>query len=235
MTTIFGDCLQIMSGLKDNSVNMVLCDLPYRQTKLSWDTEIDLKELWKQYDRITKENSAILLFGQEPFSSSLRLSNVKNYKYDWYWEKERLTNVFQVKKRAGKTIETISVFYKKQPTYNPQMLIHTGKPVTNSPKGNHTGTSATNLIKVTPYVDNGTRYPTQVLKFNRDKSKLHETQKPLALCEFLINTYTNHGDVVLDNCAGSGTTGLACKNTGRDCILIENDKHYFDVLTERLR
>lgn len=232
-----GDCLELMKEIKDKSIDMILCDLPYGTTACKWDDVIPFDKLWEQYERITKDNGAVVLFGQEPFSSLLRISNLKNYKYDWYWEKERLTNISQVKRRAGKTVETISVFYKKQPTYNPQMSIYTGPKRTNKVKNGKLGILTDNQNKkVYEYKDNGLRYPTQILKFQRDCliCNLHPTQKPVALLEYLIKTYTNEKETVLDNCMGSGSTGVACINTNRDFIGFELDEHYFQIAKERL-
>lgn len=226
-----------MSELEDKSIDLILCDLPYGTTACSWDIIIPFEQLWEQYNRIIKDNGAIILFGQEPFSSYLRLSNLKYYRYDIYWEKERLTNINQVKRRVGKTVETISIFYKKQPTYNPQMIKHEGKLVTNKVKNGKLGKlSDTQEKKVIEYIDTGWRYPTQVWKFQRDclKSNLHPTQKPVALLEELIKTFTNKNDIVLDNCMGSGSTGIACINTGRNFIGIELNETYYAIAKERL-
>lgn len=223
--------------MPDGSIDMILCDLPYGTTSCCWDTIIPFEPLWEQYKRIIKYNGAIVLFGTEPFSSKLRCSNLSMYKYDWYWEKERITNIAQVKKRAGKTVETISVFYKKQPTYNPQMSTYNGKKRTNKVKNGKLGKLIDNAEKkVVEYQDNGLRYPTQILKFNRDclKSNLHPTQKPVALCEYLIKTYTKEGGLVLDNCMGSGTTGVAAINTNRDFIGIELEEKYFNIAKNRI-
>lgn len=226
-----------MKTMPDGSIDMILCDLPYGTTSCCWDTIIPFEPLWEQYKRIIKYNGAIVLFGTEPFSSKLRCSNLSMYKYDWYWEKERITNIAQVKKRAGKTVETISVFYKKQPTYNPQMSTYNGKKRTNKVKNGKLGKLIDNAEKkVVEYQDNGLRYPTQILKFNRDclKSNLHPTQKPVALCEYLIKTYTKEGGLVLDNCMGSGTTGVAAINTNRDFIGIELEEKYFNIAKNRI-
>ena len=158
-----GDCLELMKNIPDKSVDMILCDLPYGTTKCKWDILIPLEKLWCEYLRISKSNACIALFGQEPFSSILRLSNLKMYKYDIYWEKERLTNINQVKRRVGKTVETISIFYNKQCTYNPQMLEHKGKPVSNKVKNGKLGKLTDDKTKpVKEYIDTGLRYPTQV-------------------------------------------------------------------------
>ena len=234
-----GDCIKIMKDIPDRSVDLILCDLPYGTTKCSWDIIIPFDELWKQYKRIIKDNGAIVLFGQEPFSSLLRTSNLDMYRYDIYWEKERLTNIMQVKKRVGKTIETISVFYKNQPTYNPQMIKYDGKPRSNKVKNGKLGklVDDNNDKSVKEYVDTGYRYPTQVWKFKRDTltSNLHPTQKPVALLEELIKTFSNEGDTVLDNCMGSGSTGVASINTNRNFIGIELDENYFSIAKERIQ
>ena len=232
-----GDCLELMGDITDKSIDMILCDLPYGTTKCSWDVLIPFEPLWEQYNRVIKDNGVICLFGQEPFSSFLRVSNINNYKYDIYWEKERLTNINQVKKRVGKTIETISIFYKKQCTYNPQMIKYNGQPRTNKVKNGKMGVLADQQEKkVIEYKDTGWRYPTQVWKFQRDclTSNLHPTQKPVALLEELIKTYTNDGETVLDNCMGSGSTGVACKNLNRNFIGIELDENYFNIAKERI-
>lgn len=232
-----GDCLTLMDNIPDKSIDMVLCDLPYGCTKCSWDVIIPFDKLWAQYKRICKDNAPILLFGNEPFSSLLRVSNLDWYRYDIYWEKERLTNIQQVKRRVGKTVECISVFYKQQCIYNPQMIKYDGPKRTNKVKDGKLGLlTDLNAKKVNEYNDTGYRYPTQVWKFQRDtlKSNLHPTQKPLALCEELIKTFSNEGDLILDNCMGSGTTGVACKNLNRDFIGIELDNNYFNIAKERI-
>lgn len=232
-----GDCLDVMQEIPNNSIDCIICDLPYGTTACTWDIVIPFDKLWMEYKRITKPNAAIVLFGQEPFSSLLRVSNLLDYRYDIYWEKERLTNINQVKRRVGKTVETISVFYKKQCTYNPQMITYVGKPRSNKVKNGKLGKlSDCNEKPVFEYKDNGLRYPTQVWKFKRDclTSNLHPTQKPLALIEELVKTYSNEGDAVLDNCMGSGTTGVACRNLNRNFYGIEKDKKYFDIAKERI-
>lgn len=232
-----GDCLELMKNIPDKSIDMILCDLPYGTTSCNWDEIIPFDKLWEQYNRIIKDNGCIALFGQEPFSSYLRLSNIENYRYDIYWEKERLTNINQVKRRVGKTVETISIFYKKQPTYNPQMVKYYGTPRSNKVKNGTLGKLTDEQEKkVIEYVDTGYRYPTQVWKFQRDclKSNLHPTQKPVALLENLIKTFSNEGDVVLDSCMGSGSTGVACLNTNRNFIGMELDKEIFEIATGRI-
>ena len=203
MIEIFNaDCLEKMNDIKDHSIDMVLCDLPYGTTACSWDIIIPFDKLWEQYKRICKDNAAIVLFGQEPFSSLLRTSNLKDYKYDLYWEKEAPTNILQLKRRFGKNVETISVFYEKQCTYNPQKYKHDGRLVVTKAISGMGKLSSNNQIKPHNYKDDGTRYPKQVLKFNRvDKHHIvHPTQKPVELLEYLIKSFTNEGDLVLDNC-----------------------------------
>ena len=237
-TLIYGDCLKAMKDISDKSIDMILCDLPYGRTIYEWDKCISFDLLWKEYERIIKDKGVIALFGIEPFSSALRMSNLKLYKYDIYWQKERATNVFQLKRRPGKVIETISIFYKKQCTYNPQMIKYDGIKRTNKVKDGKLGILIDNgTKKPIEYQDMGWRYPLQIVQFQRDilRSNLHPTQKPVALCEYLIKTYTNQGDVVLDNCMGSGTTGVACANTKRDFIGIEINEEYFDVASQRLK
>lgn len=231
-----GDCLQLMKNIDNKSIDMILCDLPYGKTKCKWDSIIPFDKLWLEYKRIIKDNGCIALFGSEPFSSYLRLSNIEWYKYDLYWVKEKPTNFFQLKRRFGKSTENICIFYKKQCYYNPQMVKHQGDKVKNSPKGNHNSILTGVNKKVFPYNDTGFRYPTDILKFRREilGTTLHETQKPLKLCEYLIKTFTKENDLVLDNCMGSGTTGVACKNLNRNFIGIELNKNIFDIAFKRI-
>lgn len=235
-----GDCLVEMNNIEDHSIDMILCDLPYSCTHCEWDSLIPFDKLWERYNRLAKKNAAIVLFGNEPFSSYLRLSNIKDYRYDLVWEKESITNFMQVKRRFGKSTEMISIFYKAQPVYNPQMVVHNGKPVSSKPaiKSNKSLTTVdSKYFHITPYVDNGLRYPRDVLRFNRvAKTKtVHPTQKPVELLEYLIKSFTNEGMTVLDNCMGSGSTGVACINTNRNFIGIELDDNYFKIASDRLR
>jgi len=238
---IFGNCLEKMDNIKSKSIQLIIADPPYGTTPLEWDNVLDFEKLWEHYNRIIKDDGVICIFGQEPFSSYVRLSNIDNYKYDWYWVKERLTNVFQVKRRPGKVVETISVFYKNQCKYNPQKIKYEGKRVTNE-IGNNVkfsiplgGKAAKN--KPTKYIDNGTRNINQVLNINRDniRNSLIETQKPVLLIEILIKSYTDKNDIVLDNVAGSGTTGIACINTNRKYILIENNIENYKIIKSRIK
>lgn len=232
-----------MKEIEDCSIDLILCDLPYGSTKCPWDIIIPFDELWKQYDRICKPNAAIVLFGSEPFSSYLRLSNIKNYRYDLVWEKESFTNFMQVKRRFGKSTEMISIFYKKQPTYNPQFYKHEGKPVSNKyserSKRFKSVTAANSIngnLQLYEYEDNGLRYPKDVLKFNRVNKRniLHPTQKPIELLEYLIKTFSNENDLVLDNCIGSGSTAIACLNTNRRFIGIEKDEKFYEISKKRI-
>ena len=226
-----GDCLEIMKDIKDKSIDMILCDLPYGTTACKWDAIIPFEPLWEQYKRIIKDHSAIVLFGSEPFSSALRMSNIKDYRYDWIWEKEQGANFMLCKYQPYKVHETISVFSKKRHTYMPQMT--KGKPYIS---GKGTSGEITNNVVKKQTKNNGTRYPRSIQKFNTDKSKgsLHPTQKPVALLEYLIKTYTNEGETVLDNCMGSGSTGEACLRTNRNFIGIEKDDKYFDIAYNRI-
>jgi site-specific DNA-methyltransferase (adenine-specific) len=231
-----GDCLEVMKEIPDKSVDMILCDLPYGTTACKWDTVIPFEPLWNHYNRIIKDNGVIVLTAIQPFTSALVMSNPKMFKYSAYWKKEKPTNFFQLKKRLGKTIEEVLFFYKNQPTYNPQKTIHTGKLVTNKPKGKHNSIVTGVNKEVYPYNDDGTRYPIDLIEIPRETlgTTQHPTQKPVALFEYLIKTYTNEGDLVLDNCAGSGTTGVAAKNLNRRFILIEKEQKYVDIINKRL-
>ena len=232
------DCLTGMQKIDDKSIDCIICDLPYGTTKCSWDIIIPFDKLWEQYNRIIKDNGAIILFGQEPFSSLLRASNLKDYRYDIYWQKERLTNIMQVKRRVGKDVETISIFYKNQCTYNPQMVKYDGPKRGNKVKNGKLGklVDDNNDKKVFEYNDTGFRYPTQVWKFKRDilTSNIHPTQKPIALYEELIKTYSNPGDLLLDNCSGSGTIAIAALNTERHFIGFETNENYYNESLKRI-
>ena len=233
---IQGDCLEVMKDIPDGSVDMILADLPYGTTACKWDTIIPFEPLWEHYKRIIKPNGAIVLFGSEPFSSALRMSNIKNYKYDWVWEKTKGGGFPLANKMPLKRHEIISVFYRKQPTYNPQKtkapkhLIDKRKTLNNSSKYS----SAIPMKNTIRKKDDGMRFPTSVQKISSVSGGSHPTQKPVALFEYLIKTYTNEGDLVLDNVAGSGTTGVACQNLNRKYILIEKEEEYINVIKDRL-
>ena len=234
-----GDCLEVMDELVKMGVTVdaIITDIPYGTTACSWDVVIPFEEMWNRIKKLTNPTTPILLFGNEPFTSMLRMSNVKDYKYDIYWQKERPTNIFQLKKRLGKVVENIAVFYEKQCVFNPQMVIHEGKKVTNKIKDGKLGALVDGQSKKPhEYIDKGVRYPNQVLQFKRDilTSNLHPTQKPLALMEYLVKTFTNEGDTVLDFTMGSGTCGVACKNLNRNFIGIELDENYFNIAKERI-
>ena len=220
------DCLEGMKKIDNKSIDMILCDLPYGTTGYKWDTIIPVGELWEQYERIIKDNGAIVLTAQTPFDKVLGYSNLKLLRYEWIWKKESGTGFFNAKKMPLKIHENILVFYKKLPTYNPQM--REGKPYTirqGCASTNYRNYTAKEIITV----NDGKRYPLSVLEYQRDKEKIHPTQKPVALFEYLIKTYTNEGETVLDNCMGSGTTAIACLNTNRNFIGFELDKGYFDI------
>lgn len=235
---LHGDCFDLMPGLPDASVDMVLCDLPYGTTRCSWDSVVDLDELWKHYLRIVKPNGAIVLFAQAPFDKVLGVSNISMLRYEWVWEKTQATGHLNAKKMPMKAHENILVFYRSLPVYNPQ--ITTGhKPVNSYTKR----VEVQNRSGIYGYMGKELsgggktdRFPRSVLRFPSDKqrSSLHPTQKPLALCEYLIATYTNPGDLVLDNCAGSGTTGLAAQNLGRRFVLMEKEEKYFQICKQRI-
>ena len=241
MKLLHGDCLDLMKDMPDGSVDAIITDPPYGTTACKWDSVIPFNKMWEHLHRIVKPNGAIVLFGSEPFSSALRMSNIKNYKYDLYWVKEKPVNFFQLKRRFGKVTENICIFYDSQCTYNPKMNKHKGKKVTNKPseqnakfKNEITGISRLNIK---PYIDTGERYPLDMLIFNRVNmgKSLHITEKPVSLMEYLIKTYTNENETVLDFTMGSGSTGIACMNTGRSFIGIEKDKEYFDIASKRIK
>ncbi|MFS1513432.1 DNA-methyltransferase [Chengkuizengella sp. SCS-71B] len=210
---------------------MVLCDLPYGTTQNKWDSIIDLELMWKQYLRIIKDNGAIILTAQTPFDKVLGMSNLKMLKYEWIWQKDAGTGFLNAKKMPLKDHENILVFYKKSPTYNPQMTEGKSYIVKKSHHGSNYGKDSVDEV-VTK--NEGFRYPKTVQKFSRDKSKYHPTQKPISLFEYLIKTYTNENDVVLDNCIGSGTTAIACLKTNRKFIGFEMEPKYVEIANQRL-
>jgi len=236
-----GDCLEVMKLIPSGSIDAIITDPPYGTTACKWDSVIDFELMWEQLNRIIKPNGAIVLFGSEPFSSALRMSNIKNYKYDWKWEKEKGTGFATSGKRPLMKIEDIILFYKKQPTYHPFKKLldipykHT-LPIVKSKSGGKDNLSNLNLDGSRKYKYYTHKTPTQLLKFSRDKGNkgLHPTQKPIALMEYLIKTYTNENETVLDFTMGSGSTGVAAKNLNRNFIGIEQDDKYFDIATERI-
>lgn len=238
LNTIYNeDCLEGMKRIPDKSIDMILCDLPYGTTACKWDTIIPFEPLWEQYKRIIKENGAIVLTGSEPFSSHLRLSNLEMYKYDWKWEKAQGVNFAQCNHMPMSVYEDIMVFgrfgmsknAKIQPVYNPQGLIEVNKK-----KKAKTNTEHRPSDNNKDHIQRYSNYPRQIISFASDRG-LHPTQKPVALFEYLIKTYTNEGETVLDNCIGSGTTAIAAINTNRNFIGFELDKGYYDIAQERIK
>jgi len=226
MTLYKGDCLEAMKGIPDGSIDAIITDPPYGTTACKWDSVIDFELMWEQLNRIIKPNGAIVLFGSEPFSSALRMSNIKNYKYDWVWQKSNVMGFLNAKKRPLKEIENIIIFNSK--IYNPQGLkINTkGK----NRRGKQTEvTGKYNSVNFSTH----TNYPRTIQYFKNERG-LHPTQKPILLMEYLIRTYTNENETVLDFTMGSGTTGVAAKNTNRNFIGIEQDEKYFKIAEERI-
>ena len=235
---IHGDCLEIMPTLADKSVDMILCDLPYGTTACKWDVVIPFEPLWKEYKRLIKDNGAIVLTASQPFTSALVMSNVDWFRYELIWEKERPTNIMFMKKQIGKVHENILVFYKHQPTYNPLMTKRDNPTIAvygKDTKGGDSKTHKNQRLRYSEGYNRFVKYPRSVIKINRDtlKGSMHPTQKPVALIEYLIRTYTNEGETVLDFCAGSGTTGIAALNTNRNAILIEKDESYYKAAWDR--
>ena len=239
-----GDCLEVMKTIKDNSIDAIICDLPYGTTQCKWDSVIPFKELWHEYNRIIKQNGAIVLFGSEPFSSALRFSNIKNFKYDWIWHKNKPSGALNASFMPMISHETISVFVKKgKPTFNhilePRDATEkTKENLKNINVGKFYG-SNTNGKAGNKYNKNKNtelRKPTTLKYFKcvPQKKRLHSTEKPLDLLEYLVKTYTNENETVLDNTMGSGTTMLACKNLNRNGIGIEKDPQYYAVAVARV-
>ena len=212
---------------------MILCDLPYGTTDCKWDSIIPFEPLWEQYKRIAKDKCAIVLFSAQPFTTKLIQSNLKQYRYNWYWKKNNATGGIFCKYQPLRCIEDICVFYSKMPKYNPQGTKRLDKAIVNQPKRNSIYSEKKN-----PSIQTHTGYPKHLLEFNNEaanhKNRFHPTQKPVALLEYLVKTYTDTGDVVLDNCMGSGSTGVACVNTGRKFIGMEQDNTYFEIAKQRI-
>ena len=227
-----GDCLEVMGRMiaEGVKVDAIITDPPYGTTACKWDSVIPFDEMWEQLNRIIKANGAIVLFGSEPFSSALRMSNVKNYKYDLIWKKPNATNPMQAKKRHLMKVENIILFYKKQCTYNPQGLVRVDKITKQGKSGIISDRSKS---RKSEYFQEFSNYPDTILEYKRDK-QVHPTQKPLLLMEYLVMTYTNENETVLDFTMGSGSTGVACRNTNRDFIGIELDENYFKIAKERI-
>lgn len=259
-----GDCLEEMNQIADGSVDLILCDLPYGTTDrkgisdkgdnrvLSWDTVIPLDKLWEQYRRVLKPSGAVVLTADQPFTSQLVLSNLEWFKYEWIWKKRKVTGFLHANARPMKETEDILVFspmgasggsvkVNKNMTYNPQGLIEKKVKKKNNAKRlgkflhqpEHMG-EGNKLLHETEYEQKWTNYPSEIIEFGLDRNVIHPTQKPVALMEYLIKTYSNEGDIVLDNCMGSGTTGVACKKTNRNFIGIEKESEYFTQAKERI-
>ena len=233
---MLGDCLERMKEIESGSVDMILTDPPYGTTACKWDSIIPLEPMWEQLKRIIKPNGAIVLFGSEPFSSALRMSNIKNYKYDWVWLKSRSTGHLDSKKKPMKCQENISVFYRKQPIYNYECK-KLEKPISSYRKNGKSGSLLGKTNQMVDKFQTETGFPIQVLSFanehNAGKNK-HPTQKPVTLMEYLIKTYTNENETVLDFTMGSGSTGVGAKNLNRKFIGIEMDENYFNIAQERI-
>lgn len=225
------DCIAGMSGIEAESVDMILCDLPYGVTDCRWDSIIPFSLLWEQYERIIKPSGAIVLTASQPFTTKLIASNQKLFRYCWYWLKNQVTGFPFAKFQPLRCVEDICVFYKKAPTYNPQGLIKLEKPIKNKASG---GKEIYRYGLANDYETLYTNYPRQTLSFKCQRDGLHPTQKPVELFEYLIRTYTNEGETVLDNCMGSGTTAIACINTKRKYIGFEIEEKYFKVAQERI-
>ena len=238
-----GDCLEVMKEIKDKSIDMILCDLPYGTTKCSWDIVIPFDKLWFQYERIIKENGAIVLFGKQPFTTDLINSNRKLYKYELIWERDKPTDFALANKKPMCYHENIEVFYKKQPVYNKQMVEREGKgiwrykfDISHDNRTIHGTDRKYAGKKEKENYDIKLKNPKSILYYDTGKRQqlFHPTQKPLELLEWLIKTFSNENDIVLDNCMGSGTTGVACKNLNRNFIGIELDEKYFNIAKERI-
>lgn len=244
-----GDCLKVMPELIKQGVkaDMILCDLPYGTTACKWDTVIPFEPLWDCYKGLIKDNGAVVLFGSQPFTSALVMSNIKWFKYEWIWDKINGSSFLNAKKQPLRCYENISIFYDKQPIYNPQLIKRLKKNI-RDPKREYGDGSNTVYNKTRAnFLFNSKRdiplengYPKNIIQINNKNAELHPTkvlhptQKPVPLFEYLIRTYTNEGDLVLDNCAGSGTTAIACMNTNRKYICIEQDEKYFEVMKKRI-
>ena len=229
------DCFDVFPFIEDKSIQLILADLPYGTTACKWDSILPFDKLWEQYERIIADNGAIVLTAQQPFTSALIMSNTKLYKYDWYWKKSKPVGFANAKKMPLKDVETISVFYKSLPKYNPQGLEKCNRVISNSTKKiKQNNITAINggAFKTDTFIQEFTNYPRQIIEIGVEQG-LHPTQKPLELMEYLVKTYTNEGDMVLDNTMGSGTTILAAIKNNRIGIGIEKEKQYYDVAVRR--
>lgn len=231
-----GDCIELMKEIPDRSIDCIICDLPYGTTACAWDNVIPFDKLWEQYKRIAKPNAPIVLFGNEPFSTFLRISNIKNWKYDWIWDKKMKGGFLNAKKRPLKQYEIISVFSYGNCVYNPQMTkgLFRNKSSYNKRDGNGDGVYGKFRNIET---ENDIYYPSNILEYSNaaQKGKMHPTQKPVELIRYLIRTYTNEGDLILDNCIGSGTTAVAAIKEKRHFIGMELNKEYYDIACKRVK
>jgi site-specific DNA-methyltransferase (adenine-specific) len=230
---VHGDCLKVMKEIPSGSVDMILCDLPYGTTACKWGTIIPFEPLWEQYERVIKDSGAIVLTANQPFTTTLINSNPSLFRYCWYWKKKYSTGFMNANKMPLRNVEEVVVFYRRLPTYRPQGVVAVNR------KQARRRDKATTIyndmgLKEGEYTQEFTNYPSQVLEFGKEGNSVHPTQKPVALFEYLIETYTNEGETVLDNCIGSGTTAIAALNTGRYFIGIEKEKKYFDIANERI-
>lgn len=236
---INGDCLEVMKEIESKSIDMILCDLPYGTTACKWDVVIPFELLWEQYKRIIKDNGAIVLTASQPFTTDLINSNRKWFKYEWIWDKKRVTGHINCNRNPLKLHENILIFYDNLPKYNPQRTRkNTIGLMSESVVSN---IRVYNVMRAKSYNDNENGFPKSIIShipvmnnLTKDKSGLHPTQKPIALFEYLIRTYTNENETVLDNCSGSGTTAMACIRTDRNYICIEKDKDYYDASVKRI-
>ena len=231
---IHGDCLEEMKDIESGSVDMVLADPPYGTTACKWDSIIDLELMWEQLNRVIKPNGAIVLFGSEPFSSALRMSNIKNYKYDWIWDKKKPSTGLHAKIMPLRKTENIIIFGNGKIKYNPQM--EEAQERNDKPRIANNGEAFGGKEIFRQHKNNGLKYPKNIIEITNanQNNRFHPTQKPVALMEYLIKTYTNENETVLDFTAGSGSTGVACKNLNRNFILIEKEQKYIDIINERL-
>lgn len=233
-----GDCLERMKEIPDGAVDMILCDLPYGTTDCKWDSIIPFAPLWEQYNRVAKQNAPVVLFSAQPFTTKLIHSNLKHFRYCWYWKKNNVTGFSYARYQPMRCMEDICVFYRKMPRYDPQGLVKLNAPKQRKKKTTKTDNVYRMDTLSKPYEQRYTNYPKHLLEFANEavsnKNRYHPTQKPVKLLEYLINTYTSPGAVVLDNCMGSGSTGVACINTGRKFIGIEKETKYFEIARQRI-
>lgn len=230
-----GDCLELMKEIESDTIDMILADLPYGTTACKWDSIITLDILWKEYNRILKPGGVVVLFSAQPFTTKLINSNIKNYKYSWYWVKNTVTGFAFAKYQPMRKVEDINIFYKKMPPYDPQGLVKLDEPkqYRRSVPSREVIYDGRNTLCKT-YVQEYTNYPNNVLYFDKEAKCVHPTQKPVLLLEYLIKTYTSEGMLVFDNCMGSGSTGVACGNTGRRFLGMEMNEDYYNISCGRI-